>query len=79
MACVVEAQQQFVGVVDVRCLFLEVFFQLVDGFALEGFVERPGEDASHVAAVDLFVDVVGWVRGGVRGSLTRAALEGGVR
>jgi hypothetical protein len=39
LACVVEAEEEFVGVVDVGCFFLEVFFQFVDGFALEGFVE----------------------------------------
>jgi hypothetical protein len=79
VARVVEAQQQLVGVVDVRRLFLQVLLQLLDGLPLEWLVDRTREDATDVPAVDALVDVARWVGGNVRGSLIRAALLGGVR
>jgi hypothetical protein len=56
-ARVVEAEEQFVGIVDVGGFFLEVILEVVDGFALEGFVEGSREDAADVSAVELLIDV----------------------
>jgi hypothetical protein len=57
--CVVEAEEQFVGVVDVGRLFLEVFLQFVDGLSFEGLVKRTSEDATHLPTVQRLEDVGG--------------------